>query len=255
MSLFGSKLSGIERHFLGNVKKTKFVFPDETTAIERGLALMLDLTADLNDAVRKNKEPNLYANRSLFARNRQLLLNAYFGMICSNYGTQFVILRTVLENNVLMRWFDLHPQYAYEWISSETQKRFPPEIQAKYGKSGKHDIVFKSERVTSKLFKEIKKREVAENLKEIYGELCDYTHPNFKGWQELMGSAGKEEVLMKMPAFVEDNTFKTIGLSLYLMQMSFKTVVESFKDLLFDFFFDLEIWQNTYEKLIARYGD
>jgi hypothetical protein len=56
VSLFGLKLSEIERHFLGNVKKTKSVFPDETTAIERGLVLMLDLTADLNGAVRKNKD-------------------------------------------------------------------------------------------------------------------------------------------------------------------------------------------------------
>ncbi len=201
MSLFGVKLSEVERHFLGNVKKTKSVFPDETVAIEYGLALMLGLTSDLNDAVRKNKEPNLYANRSLFARNRQLLLNAYFCFLCSNYGTQFVILRTILENNNLMRLFNLHSRYAYWWLSSEKQKRFPPEIQAKYGKSGKYDMEFGNSWVRNKLFKEIKKEKVAENIKEIYGELCDYTHPNFKGWQELMGSMEKEEVLMKMPAF------------------------------------------------------
>lgn len=255
VSVFGLKLSEIERHFLGNVKKTKSVFPDETTAIERGLALMFDLTADLNDAVRKNKEPNLYANRSLFARNRQLLLNAYFCMLCSNYGTQFVILRTVLENNDLMRLFNLHPQYAYWWLSSETQKQFPSEIQAKYGKSGKHDIEFGNSWVRNNLFKEIKKEKVAKNIKEIYGELCDYTHPNFKGWQELMGSVRKEEVLMKMPAFAENNIFEAIGLSLLLMQMSFKTVVETFRfSSLFAFFSDLARWQNTSQKLMTRYG-
>jgi hypothetical protein len=253
MPLFGLKLSEVERHLFGNVKKTKSVFPELTLMMEYGLALMFDLTEDVNEAVRKSAEPNLYANRSLFARNRQLLLNAYFCFLCSNYGTQFVILRTVLENNNLMRLFNLHPQYAYWWLSSEKQKRFPPQIQAKYDKSGKYDMVFKNWWVRDELFKEIKKERVAKGIKKIYGELCEYTHPNFRGWHELMGSLGTEEQLLRMPAFSGGNAYEIIGLSLWLVQMSFKALVETFGDFVSDFSVHLGGWQNAYNMLMIRY--
>jgi hypothetical protein len=88
MPLFGLKLSEVERHLFGNVKKTKSAFPDVTLTMEYGLALMFDLTEDVDEAVRNSAGPNLYANRNLFARNRQLLLNAYFCFLCSSYGVR-----------------------------------------------------------------------------------------------------------------------------------------------------------------------
>jgi hypothetical protein len=233
LSFLGPKLSGLERQFSENADKTKAVFAEETTTIESGLALMFKLTAELNETLRKKNDPNLLANRNLFARNRQLLLEAYSSTLRSNYGTAFVILRTVLENNNLMRLFNLHPEYVSEWLSGEE---------------------FENWWVRDELFKEINKEDVGKNIREIYGELCDYTHPNFKGWQELLGSAGTEEVLLETPAFVGDNASKTIGLAFLLMELSFKTVVETFKSSLFSFTYDFTKWQLTWKKLIDKFN-
>ena len=107
MILFSSKLFEVESRLFDNIKKTKSIFPEETQKIEFGLALMRDLTQITQNAVDDYRtKPNLYANHNLFARNRQLLLNAYFCLLSSSYGTEFVILRTVLENNNLMRLFN-----------------------------------------------------------------------------------------------------------------------------------------------------
>jgi len=141
MTLFGLELSEVENRLFNNIKKTKSTFPEETQIIEFGLALMRDLTQITQDAVNDYKtKPNLFANHNLFARNRQLLLNAYFCLLCSSYGTQFVILRTVLENNNLMRLFNKNPQFAFEWLSEDVQKRFSEETQLKYGKSKKKKL-------------------------------------------------------------------------------------------------------------------
>jgi len=255
MSLFGLKLSELEHHLFKNTQRTRSAFSEETRAIENGLAMMVDLTNDVNEAIRKKAEPNIYANMRLFARNRQLLLNAYFCMLCSNYGTQFVILRTVLENNNLMRLFNLHPEYAYEWLSSEKQRQFPSQVQAKYGRSTRKNREFKDLRVRAQLFREIKKEKVAKEIKEIYGQLCDYTHPNFKGWHEVMGLHGNEEVLLRMPAFVGDNAIEAVKLSLWLMQLSFKTMVETSRVFISDFGVDLDRWQRTCNKLMVKYTD
>ena len=140
MSLFGSDITEVENRLFENMKKTKAVFPEEIRRIEWGLALMRDLTQITKDAIKDYQtKPNLFTNHNLYSRNRQLLLNAYFCLLSSSYGTEFVILRTVLENNNLMRLFNKSPQYAFEWLSEDVQKRFPKETQIKYGKSGKHD--------------------------------------------------------------------------------------------------------------------
>jgi len=255
MMIFGQGLSQTELKLLRNIKITKAAFPEETKAIEEGLALMYSysLTEDVNEAVRKDTRPQIYANRNLFARNRQLLLNGYFCMLCSNYGTQFVILRTVLENNDLMRLFNLKPQYAYEWLSAEKQERFPTKTQSEYRKSDRHDREFKDWFVRKELFQQPEKGVVAETLKKIYEELCDYAHPNFRGWSELMGLRKEEEIIMEMPAFTTDNAFIVVRLTLYLMQLSFKTLVETFKSHILDFLVQLEKWQHANEALTIKY--
>ena len=256
MTLFGLKLSEVESRLFDNIKKTKSIFLEETQMIEFGLALMRDLTQVTQDAVKDYKtRPNLYANHNLFARNRQLLLNAYLCLLCSSYGTQFVILRTVLENNNLMRLFNKNPQYAFEWLSKEKQKRFAKETQMKYGKSGKPNRIFKARWVRKQVFNEIEKEKVRSGIKKFHSELSNYTHPNFSGWQELVVQKGESEVILNMPRFLSNNADKAVGITLWLTQLSFKTFVETFKDYPCGFDDQLQEWQGNFNKLIFRYKD
>jgi len=255
LTLFGLKLSEVESRLFDNMKKTKSVFPEETQRIEFGLALMRDLTQITQDAVHDyRRRPNLLTNHNLFARNRQLLLNAYFCLLCSSYGTQFVILRTVLENNNLMRSFSRNPQYAFEWLSEEKQKQLSREAQRKYGKGGQSNRIFKAWEVRKHIFSEIKKEKVRSEIKKFYDELSNYIHPNYRGWHELVGKREETEVILNMPRFLQLNADKAIGIMLYLMQLSFKTFVETFKDYLGGFADQLKEWQDNYNKLILRYA-
>jgi hypothetical protein len=124
MTFLGFRLSKLEKHVCANMKETTSAFPEEIALMEYGLDLMFKLTHDINEALKNREKPQLHTNANLFARNRQLLLNAYFCFRCSHYGTQFVILRTIIENNNLMRLFNLDPRYAYEWLPLTQQK--PP---------------------------------------------------------------------------------------------------------------------------------
>lgn len=256
MILFGLKLSEVESRLFDNIKKTKSIFPEETQTIEFGLALMRDLTQVTQDAVNDYEtRPNLFANHNLFARNRQLLLNAYLCLLCSSYGSQFVILRTVLENNNLMRLFNKNPQYAFEWLPKEKQKRFSKETQLTYGKSNESNRTFSPSFVRKHVFNEIEKEKVRTEIKKFYHQLCNYTHPNFLGWQELVGQREGSEMILNMPRFLWKNTDKAIGITLYLTQLSFKTFVETFKDYVGGFAHRLKEWQDNYNKLIVRYKD
>lgn len=253
MTLFGLQLSDVESILLSNVRKTKSVFPDETQLIEFGLTLMTKLTQISKDAIRDYwNNPNLVANHNLFARNRQLLLNAYICGLNSSYGTQFIILRTVLENNNLMRYFNKHPQHAFEWFSQEMQQRFAKDVKARYGSSKESNQTFNPRTVTESVFS-IRKGRVKKEIEEFYGQLCNYTHPNFLGWQELVGKRGETEIIQNMPQFSPNNSDKSIGMMLYLMQLSFKTFVDTFREYLSEFARDLNLWQNNYNRLIPRY--
>jgi hypothetical protein len=101
--------------------------------------------------------------------------------------------------------------------------------------------------------KEGKEEEVGKRIEKIYHELCDYTHPNFQGWRELMGLQAKKEVLLELPAFTPDNASEMVGLTLYFMQMSFKTCVETFRQYLLGFVIDLGAFQKDFNKLMVRY--
>lgn len=253
--IFGKRLSEVESKLLSNINKTKKAFPEETSTMEFGLELMSYLTKLTQEAVNDFRtNPNYPANLNLFARNRQLLLNAYFCILGSSYGTQFVILRTVLENNNLMRLFNKDPRYAYEWFSNEFQNRFTIETQKKYGQSEKLNVTYKPSCVRKVVFEKGKEK-VGLGIKEFYEQLCNYTHPNFIGWQELIGYMGKNEIIMNKPVFYWKNTYEAIGVTLYLMQLSFKTFVETFKNFVGPFTYQLKEWQDSYNELILRYKD
>jgi hypothetical protein len=256
VSLFGSNLSEVNSRLLENLKKTKAVFPEETKRIEWGLALMRDLTQITKEASKEYPtKPNLPANHDLFARNRQLLLNAYVSLLFSCYGTQFVILRTVLENDNLMRLFNKEPQYAFEWLPEKLQERFTKETKEKYGKTGKHDQTYFPSLVRKNVFEGINKAKVRSDIKKFYDQLCNYTHPNFVGWRELTFKKGDAEFVMNMPCFSSENTETAIGVTFFLMQASFKAFAETFRGYLADFAYQLTEWQDNFNKLILKFKD
>lgn len=176
---------------LENSAKTKAVFSEETSLIEFGLKLMWDST-NITQKAQKDfvENPNRVANTNLFGRNRQFLTNAYSCMLFATYVTQFVDLRVVLKNNNLMRLFNFSHRQAYAWLDKDKQNEFSPKIQNRYKKckTRKH---FGPSSVLKKIHKKTGHNKAKINTAKIYGQLCDYTQPNFLGWQELMGIQGQ----------------------------------------------------------------
>ena len=255
MNIFGQELSKIESHLFGNIKYTKSVFPEETKLIEFGLALLWRFTNITNEAAIMQKDkPNIIANQNLFGRNRQLLLNAYFCLLYSNFGTCFVLLRTVLENNNLMRQFNKEPKDAFIWFSKDRRNKFPAEIQTKYAADVK-EAEFKPKPFPSmkEFFSDIPNKNVQKDYERMYGELCNYSHPNYVGWQELMADEGEKENLLESPEFVAENAEIAIGLTIFYIQLSFKTYVETFKAHTMIFNDLLEKWIDGYNKFIPLY--
>ena len=252
MVLFSPQLHKVETRLIENTSKTKKLFPEETNLIEYGLALMWNLDSVVNEAKKDlETKPNVYANTNLFGRNREPLLNAYFCMLTSNYGTQSVILRTVLENNNLMRLFNKEPRNAYEWLPKEKQAGFLEEVQRKYAGSAEKKK-FGASCVRNAIFDE-KKAGVKQTVIEIYDSLCDYTHPNFIGWQEIMGSKGNEEVLLDLPTLTGYNTEESMKIMLYMIQLSFKTFYDTFKGYITGYEDKLTTWQNEFHRIFERY--
>jgi hypothetical protein len=253
MSLFNAGLSKVEERVRENLQITKQIFPEEIQHIEYGLALLWDLTQPTNDAEKDfPRKPNLLTNRNLFGRNRQLLLNAYFCMLSSNYGTQFVILRTVLENNNLMRLFNLQPIYAFEWLPEEKQKQVSPEFQAMFCCSTK-ERRFNPFWVLENILGEKRQKKAKEDTARIYGQLCDYTHSNFKGWHEIMGKKDNEELLLELPTFSDENAENAITMMLFLIQLSFKTFVETFRGYWLSHTFEIYEWQMKFNRIVQKY--
>lgn len=254
MTLFGSDLAKVEKGMLKNLAKTKAVFLEETNLIELGLKLMWDST-NITQKARKDfaENPNLVANTNLFGRNRQLLTNAYSCMLFAAYGTQFVNLRVVLENNNLMRLFNFSHRQAYSWLDKDKQNEFSPKIQSRFKKCKTHKH-FGPSSVLRKIHKKTGHNKAKINTAKIYGQLCDYTHPNFLGWQELMGMEGSNEVLLDLPVFVGENTDNSLKVMLYLILYSFKTFVETFKPYMDVYTADqLVEWQEKYNKIMPKY--
>lgn len=253
MILFGSKLSEIENRLLSNVKKTKATFPNETQLLEVGLALMRDMAYETQDIVRDyEKNPSFLTNQNLFARNRELLLNAYFCMLSSSYGTEVVILRVALENAFIMRLFKKEPQFAFEWLSEEIQQQFSLGIKSKYGKSHISLRKIKADLLKG-IFRDVAKEKAKKDVKKFYDTLSNYSHPNFVGWRHLISANDGYGIIQDTPQFSPEYADKAIGMLLYFMQLSFKAFVETFRDFLQSFAPQLNEWQKNFEKIMARY--
>ena len=252
--LFGAILAEADNRLYNNLKTTKSVFPDEIKAIESGLDLMYKLTSISTDVCTDYPDnPNFYANHNLFVRNRQLLLQAYISCLSASYGTEFVILRTVLENNNLMRLFNKDPQYAFDWLPVNIQKRFSLNVQTKFGASGKHDITYDPFPVVGSVYDDEVRKKVKKDVNKLYGQLCNYSHPNFSGWQELVRQQGAVEVIERLPVFSPVNGETAVGLMLFIMQLTFRSFTETFRGHLLMFAIDIQSWQRANLKLLTRF--
>ena len=254
MRIFGAELSKVEIQQNKNVKDTKSIFPEETKLLEFGLGLMWRFTDIANESADIHKDkPNIVANQNLFGRNRQLLTNAYYSLLSSNYGSCFILLRTIYENNNLMRLFNKKPKSAFSWFSEDRRIKFPTEIQNQYGKSEKK--MFKPDvfPTLKELFGKIANKKVKSDYERMYGEICNYSHPNYFGWQELMGDKNEKELLLDKPEFVLEYAEIAIGLMIFYTQLSFKTFVETFKTNTMIFNDQIEKWIEGYNKYIPVY--
>lgn len=253
MVLFTKRLSEIEYGLLKNVKRSLFVFPDETMTIEEGLLLMIEMTKVSATAISDYKtKPHLFTNHNLFARNRELLLNCYISILMSSYGAHNVIARTVLENNQLMRLFRKNDYKAFEWLSKEYQSRFPKEIQKEYGKSK----LFSQEFWPSTVREIVFDGQVRNDIQTLYKKLCDYTHPNYESWKHLIYRIGDQEFVLRTPHFVDKITDGIIGLTVYLIKLSIKEFVETFRTYLKeypDLVEKLEKWQSDSNQILFRH--
>ncbi|HSV49783.1 MAG TPA: hypothetical protein VLH35_05660 [Candidatus Acidoferrales bacterium] len=242
--MFGKKLSEIENRLNDNTVKTKQAFPEETDLIESGLDLMFNLTRISKEVHTQYPDnPHFYTNHNLFVRNRQLLLQAYISCLSSSYGTEFVILRTILENNNLMRLFNKKPDYAFDWLPKDFQKRFTSEAQTIYGQSGKHDQTYDPFPVIGWVFDDKQRKKVRRDINKLYGQLCNYSHPNFGGWHELIAFKDGIETIERLPNFSPTKGKTSLGLFLFIMQLTFKSYVDTFGINLVTFADDLRLWQ------------
>ena len=253
MVLFTKRLSEIESRLLENTKKTSFVFSDEMRVIEEGLLLMTELTKVSAIAISDYKrKPHLFTNHNLFARNRELLLNCYICILTSSYGTHNVIARTVLENNQLMRLFRKNDYKAFEWLSKEAQSRFPRETQEEYGKSKLTSQIFKARVVRKIAFY----GQVRSEIQKLYKKLSDYTHPNYEGWKHLVYGIGDKDYVLRTPRFVDKITDGIIGLTVYLIKLSIKEFVETFRPYLKEYP-NLAVmsdkWQKDSNQILSRH--
>lgn len=167
---------------------------------------MRDLAYETKDIAKDYQgNPDLLTNQNLFARNRELLLNAYFCMLSSSYGILVAILRVVLENAFLMRLFKKEPQLAFEWLSKGIQEQFLSGIKSKYGKSGISDRKIKVD-LNKGIFRELGTKTVRNDVNNLYRQLSDYSHPNFLGWTHLTSLNEGGGILQSIPRFSKEYT-------------------------------------------------
>ncbi len=151
-----------------------------------------------------------------------------------------------------MRLFNKTPEYSFDWLPEAIQKRFSLEAQTKYGKSGKHDETYEPFPVIGWVFDDKKRKKVKSDLHRLYGQLCNYSHPNFKGWQELIKQQRETEMIERLPAFSPIDGETSVGLLLVLMQLTFTSYFETFKINLIAFASDLDSWQQQNKKVLAK---
>lgn len=184
------------------------VFPEETKLILVTTNLMRRITSVSEDAINEFlKDHRLPAVMNLFCRNMEII---HFSTVClmnGGYASTKVLIRVGLENSLCMRLFNKRADLAKEWLSN------PEQFRKTWTFSKIRDELFQK---NSRLWKA---------YTVFYGELCNYSHPSFKGWSEQL--YGKN--ILWRPVFNDDYASECIGLIFFVMVHSFMQFDESFK--------------------------
>jgi hypothetical protein len=198
---------------LSIVNRTQKVFPEEITLICATINLMRRITSISKDAIDEfPKDPRLPAIMVLFSRNRELV---HFATVClanGGYATSKVLIRVELENSLSMRLFNSRADLAREWLANPERFR----------------EAWSPWRIREYLFP--KGSRLLKDYNSFYGELCNYVHPNFKGWSEQ--TRGK--MMLWHPVFNADFASECIGLIFFVMIHSLKQFADAFQQWLPD---------------------
>jgi len=106
-----------------------------------------------------------------------------------------------------MRLFNKKPELAKEWFANpdEFRKEWTPQ------------------KIRDELFKEGSR--LWNSYNKFYWKLCDYSHPSFKGWSELV----YDKSILWHPVFNEDYASEYIGLIFFIIVQSLQQFAEAFK--------------------------
>lgn len=140
-------------------------FPLETRTVEKTLKFMHRMSYILvGKERRKNQENRLHATHILFSRNLYLLLDAYRSALSGNYGSCNSLLRTTLENFLLIRYFIKDPPASEEWL---------------------RDIEWYRKKGAAFIRRQVLTPEARQSLGIIYAGLSSYIHPSTEGWDGI----------------------------------------------------------------------
>lgn len=192
---------------LGIVKRTEKIFPDEIKLILASTNLMRRMTRISKDAIDEiSTKPNLSAIMNLFARNRELV---HFSVVClmnGGYTSTKILSRVALENTLCMRLFNKKPILAKKWFSDPDKfaKEWTPQ------------------RIRDELF--VKDSSLWHSYNVFYWKLCNYAHPSFKGWSEIVHERG----IPWCPFFNVNYADGCIGLVFFIIVQSLQQFAEVF---------------------------
>lgn len=204
----------------GIIQQTEKIYPDEIELILTSTNLMRRITSVSKDAIKEMSEkPNLYAVMNLFARNRELVHFSTVSMMNAGYSPTKVLSRAALENTLCMRLFNKKPELAQKWFTN------PDEFRKEW----------KPHNIRDELF--LRKSSLWKSYNHFYWGLCNYSHPSFRGWMELI----HEKSVLWRPIFNEDFASECIGLTFFIIFHSLQQFAEAFKE-----WFDPQLLKEVY---------
>jgi hypothetical protein len=192
-------------------KKTVGAFGEQANTFENALILMRSIGSDLSKVGDKHKGDYLFGSlHILFARNLILLLSAYQAALTGLYGTARTLMRVVLENALLMRYFESKPEEAEKWTKdAEWYLNHRPKV------------------IRNTLFRD--KSKLLEDYRNAYSAFSSYVHPSNRGWEEIIAPRGNGMVFIRYdPDYDENLSANVLNYLMLLSKLTLKPILTSF---------------------------